>query len=169
MPLVLDLGPPRWGRFIIASPHPHWYNISCVHHCHFYDYSYKAGLLCWKVPPGKGICVIAPPPWYISCVRPSLGLCRPTFDLCFSLAYFVEKDHLGSKYTSIPESMWWAIQTMTSVSMNNNFLFPFFIFLFSCYFHNLHLIACPLIVFLYSNILNIFLISVLNLNNVNPQ
>ncbi|XP_023328907.1 potassium voltage-gated channel protein Shab [Eurytemora carolleeae] len=32
-----------------------------------------------------------------------------------SLAYFVEKDFPGSKYTSIPESMWWAIQTMTSV------------------------------------------------------
>ena len=34
----------------------------------------------------------------------------------FSLAYFVEKDNTDSKYTSIPESMWWAIQTMTSVS-----------------------------------------------------
>ena len=33
----------------------------------------------------------------------------------FSLCYFVEKDS-NELYTSIPESMWWAIQTMTSVS-----------------------------------------------------
>ena len=38
------------------------------------------------------------------------------FSPVFSLAYFVEKDYTESKYTSIPESMWWAIQTMTSVS-----------------------------------------------------
>ena len=35
-----------------------------------------------------------------------------------SLCYFVEKDTENSSYTSIPESMWWAIQTMTSVSMS---------------------------------------------------
>ena len=32
-----------------------------------------------------------------------------------SLCYFVEKDAENTLYTSIPESMWWAIQTMTSV------------------------------------------------------
>jgi potassium voltage-gated channel Shab-related subfamily B protein 1 len=33
-----------------------------------------------------------------------------------SLCYFAEKDVEDSAYTSIPESMWWAIQTLTSVS-----------------------------------------------------
>ena len=39
-----------------------------------------------------------------------------------SLSYFVEKDAENTLFTSIPESMWWAIQTMTSVirfSFNN--------------------------------------------------
>ena len=33
-----------------------------------------------------------------------------------SLCYFAEKDVEDSSYTSIPQSMWWAIQTLTSVS-----------------------------------------------------
>ena len=32
-----------------------------------------------------------------------------------SLCYFAEKDVEDSAYTSIPQSMWWAIQTLTSV------------------------------------------------------
>ena len=34
-----------------------------------------------------------------------------------SLCYFAEKDVEKSLYTSIPQSMWWAIQTLTSVSI----------------------------------------------------
>ena len=33
----------------------------------------------------------------------------------FSLCYFAEKDIPDTGYTSIPEAMWWAIQTLTSV------------------------------------------------------
>ena len=39
-----------------------------------------------------------------------------------SLCYFAEKDVEGSGYTSIPQAMWWAIQTLTSVGYGD--LYP---------------------------------------------
>ena len=39
-----------------------------------------------------------------------------------SLCYFAEKDVEDSNYTSIPQSMWWAIQTLTSVSLTLCFI-----------------------------------------------
>ena len=45
---------------------------------------------------------------------------QPVSNNFSSLCYFVEKDS-NELYTSIPESMWWAIQTMTSVWALNNY------------------------------------------------
>ena len=42
-----------------------------------------------------------------------------------SLCYFAEKDVEDSSYTSIPQSMWWAIQTLTSVSHTLCWVFTF--------------------------------------------
>ena len=36
--------------------------------------------------------------------------------IIFSLCYYAERDTVDTAYTSIPQAMWWAIQTLTSVS-----------------------------------------------------
>ena len=44
-----------------------------------------------------------------------------------SLCYFAEKDVEDSAYTSIPQSMWWAIQTLTSVRKTDNLDCTFYV------------------------------------------
>ena len=49
----------------------------------------------------------------------------------FSLCYFAEKDIPDTGYTSIPEAMWWAIQTLTSVRQITRLL-------------SINLLGCPI-------------------------